>query len=148
MVNQWLTITPSVDQLARIIGSVAAPAFLLGALAAFIAVLISRLNRVVDRSHFLHGIADDDPARSYLKQDLPRLQRRAMLLNQALFASVASSVLTSMIVIVAFASAMLHFAHEYGIAVLFTSAQVLFCWSLINLARETRIALHDNDLRA
>ena len=42
--------TPSVSQLSHVISQAAAPAFLLGALAAFIAVLISRLNRVVDRT--------------------------------------------------------------------------------------------------
>jgi hypothetical protein len=50
-----LPLTPSIEQLSSIIGSVAAPAFLLGAVAAFISVLISRMNRVIDRSQFLHG---------------------------------------------------------------------------------------------
>ena len=58
---------PSIEHLSRIIGNVAAPAFLLGAVAAFISVLISRMNRVIDRSQFLHGITDRDEARSYLK---------------------------------------------------------------------------------
>jgi len=42
--------TPSIEQLSRVIGSVAAPAFLLGAVAALISVLISRMNRVIDLS--------------------------------------------------------------------------------------------------
>jgi hypothetical protein len=50
--------TPSAEQLSRIIGSVAAPAFLLGAVAAFISVLIARMNRVIARSQFLHGIVE------------------------------------------------------------------------------------------
>jgi hypothetical protein len=41
----------------------------------------------------------------------------------------------------------MHVAHEYGVAILFMGALLLFCMSLIDLARETRIALHDNDLR-
>lgn len=52
-----LSDTPSVSQLSHVI-SQAAPAFLLGALAAFIAVLISRPNRIVDRTVILNGIAD------------------------------------------------------------------------------------------
>lgn len=142
-----LPITPSIDQLSRIIGNVAAPAFLLGALAAFIAVLISRINRVIDRAQFLHGIGDTDGPRTYLKADIPRLRRRATLLNRSLFCSVVSAILTALIIIVAFISAMLSVAHEYGVAILFIGALVLFCLSLIDLARETRIALHDNDLR-
>ena len=66
--------TPSIEQLARIIGTVAAPAFLLGAVASFISVLVARMNRVIDRSQFLHGIVDSDSSRSYLKADIPRLK--------------------------------------------------------------------------
>jgi hypothetical protein len=134
---ELLPVTPSIDQLARIIGNVAAPAFLLGAVAAFISVLISRINRVVDRAQFLHGIGDADASKAYLKADIPRLRRRAALLNRALFCSILS----------AFISAMFNLAHEYGVAILFVGALLTFCISLVDLARETRIAFHDNDLR-
>ena len=144
---ELLPVAPSIDQLARIIGNVAAPAFLLGAVAAFISVLISRINRVVDRAQFLHGIGDADASKAYLKADIPRLRRRAALLNRALFCSILSAILTSLIVIVAFISAMFNLAHEYGVAILFVGALLTFCISLVDLARETRIALHDNDLR-
>lgn len=146
-VIELLPITPSIDQLGRIIGNVAAPAFLLGAVAAFISVVMSRINRIIDRSQFLHGIADGDSSRADLKMDLPRLRRRAALLNRALFCAVISAILTALIIVVAFVSAMLSVAHEYGIAILFTGALLTFCASLIDLARETRISLHDNDLR-
>jgi hypothetical protein len=146
-VIELLPVTPSIDQLSRIIGNVAAPAFLLGAVAAFISVLMSRINRVIDRSQFLHGIGDDDEPRSYLKADLPRLKRRAQLLNRALLCSVVAAILTALIIIVAFISAMMSVAHEYGVAILFIGALLLFCAALVDLARETRIALHDNDLR-
>jgi hypothetical protein len=85
VVSSLLFETPSVEQLSGTIGSVAAPAFLLGALAAFISVLISRMNRIIDRSQFLHGIGDADGAKSYLKADIPRLKSRAALLNRAVF---------------------------------------------------------------
>ena len=133
-------LNPSVEQLSRIIGSVAAPAFLLGAVAAFIPVLISRLNRVLDRSQFLHGIVDDD-TKAHLKEDIPRLKRRATLLNQAAFHSTVCAIITTMLIIVAFMSAMLLLAHAYGVAILFGAALIFFVLSLINLNRETRIAL-------
>jgi Protein of unknown function (DUF2721) len=139
-----LPLTPSVEQLSSIIGSVAAPAFLLGAVAAFISVLISRMNRVIDRSQFLHGI-EGDGARAYLKEDIPRLKLRAILLNKSIFYSTISAIITASLIIVAFVSAMLHLAHEYGVAILFVAALIFFVLSLINLARETRIALRDFD---
>ena len=143
--NDALPLIPSVEQLSRIIGSVAAPAFLLGAVAAFISVLISRMNRVIDRSQFLHGIVDDDGPRAHLKADIPRLKRRARLLNQSIFYSTICAIITGSLIIVAFVSAMLHLPHEYGVAILFILALIFFVLSLINLARETRIALNDFD---
>ncbi|MBR0824065.1 DUF2721 domain-containing protein [Bradyrhizobium manausense] len=82
-VTDLMPVTPSIDQLGQIIANVAAPAFLLGAVAAFISVLISRTNRVIDRAQFIHGIAANDSARAFVKADLPRLQERARLLNRS-----------------------------------------------------------------
>ena len=143
-----LPVTPSMEQLARIIGSVAAPAFLLGAVASFISVIFSQINRVTDRSRYIDAIKDDDATRSYLKADLPRLRRRAELLLRALRYSILSAMLTALIIIVAFISAYYNFAHEYGVALLFVGALVAFCLSLMDLSREAKIALHENDLRA
>jgi len=140
-------VPPSIDQLSRIIATVAAPAFLLGAVASFISVLISRINRVVDRSQFLHNIVDNDSSKSYLKSDIPRLRRRAALLSRSLMCSIVSAILTALIIIVAFISSMFSMAHEYGVAILFVAALALFCLSLFDLAREARIALHDHDFR-
>jgi hypothetical protein len=142
-----LLATPSIDQLARIIGTIAAPAFLLGAVASFISVLVSRTNHIIERSHFLHGITDGDVSKADLKADIPRLRRRATLLKRAMFCSVLSAILTALIIIVAFISAFYQLAHEFGVALLFVAALVAFCVSLIDLAREVRISLHDNDLR-
>lgn len=143
-----LPLIPSIEQLSRIIGSVAAPAFLLGAVAAFISVLMSRMNRVIDRSQFLHGLVETDGAKAYLKTDIPRLKRRAALLNQSIFYSTVCAIITSSLIIVAFVSAMLHLEHEYGVALLFIAALIFFVLSLVNLARETRIALSDFDHHA
>jgi len=138
-----LSLMPSIEQLSRIIAGVAAPAFLLGAVAAFISVLASRMNRVIDRSQFLNSISDE--ARSHLKADIPRLKRRAILLNRATYYAIMCGVVTSLLIIVAFVSALLHMSHEYGVAILFIVALGYFLLSLIQFARETRMALHDLD---
>jgi hypothetical protein len=91
--------TPSISQLSHVISQAAAPAFLLGALAAFIAVLISRLNRIIDRTIVLNGISDDD-VRCRLKADLPRLMRRAAMLNRAILWAVIGSIAVTLMVIV------------------------------------------------
>lgn len=137
--------TPSISQLSHVISQAAAPAFLLGALAAFIAVLISRLNRVVDRTIVLNAIADDDAARCRLKADLPRLMRRAVMLNRAVFWAVIGSISVTLLVVVAFASALLQIQHERGVAILFMVALGAFTISLVDFAREVRIALSEFD---
>jgi len=146
-VDNLVSLAPSLNQLSSIIGSVAAPAFLLGAVAAFISVLMSRMNRVIDRSQFIHKISDTDE-KSYLKADISRLKRRAELLNRSVLYATISAIVTALLVIVAFVSAMLHFAHEYGVAILFIVALTFFLLSLVDLARETRIGLHDLDHHA
>ena len=71
-----------------------------------------------------------------------------MYKRQSLYYSILSAILTALIIIVSFISAFYDSPHEYGVALLFIGALVTFCVSLVDLAREARIALHDNDLRA
>ena len=137
--------TPSVNQLSQVISQAAAPAFLLGALAAFIAVLISRLNRIIDRTIILNGIPADDAVKSRLKADLPRLMRRAAMVNRAILWAVIGSIAVTVLVIVAFASAFFEVQHERGVAVLFMISLGAFTISLIDFARDVRIALSEFD---
>jgi hypothetical protein len=143
-----ITETPSVNQLAQVISQAAAPAFLLGALAAFISVLISRLNRIIDRTIMLNGIPAEDTVRSRLKADLPRMMWRATLVNRAILWAVIGSIAVAVLVIVAFASAFFEIQHERGVAVLFMISLGAFTISLIDFAREVRIAVSELDHHA
>jgi VIT1/CCC1 family predicted Fe2+/Mn2+ transporter len=135
-----LSDTPSVTQLSQVIGQVTAPAFLLGAVAAFTSVLISRMNRIIDRSQALNAIRDDDASKAHLKLDIPRLKRRAALLNSAILFSTVSAIITSLLVIVAFVCAFYNMRHEYAVAVLFVVALGFFTASLVYLARSAHRA--------
>jgi hypothetical protein len=129
-----------VDQVSQVIIHSTAPAFLLGAVAAFVAVLITRMNRAVDRAIQLAEL-DDNAANVGLKSDIPLLKRRAALLNSAIFWAVASAIAVSILVMLAFISALLGFRHEPGVALLFIVSLVMFTLSLVFLAREVRVAL-------
>jgi len=143
--RSMLPDTPSVTQLSQVIAHITAPAFLLGAVAAFISVLIARMNRIIDRSRALNAIDPDDPARAHLRADVPRLKRRAALLNNAILLSTMSAIVTTVLVIVAFVCALYNLRHEYGVALLFIVALGVFGGALVNLAREVRVALHELD---
>lgn len=140
-----ITETPSVSELSQVISQAITPAFLLGALAAFISLLILRMNRIVDRAQNLNAIVESDATRAHLKADLPRLKQRSMLLNKAIFYATTSAIVATILVIVAFVSAFFGIEHERGIAILFIVTLGFFAAALINLARETRIALHEFD---
>ena len=137
--------TPTVTQLSQVITQVTAPAFLLGAVASFTSVLIARMNRIIDRSQTLNAIGDDDVSRAHLKLDIPRLKRRAVLLNKSILFATFAAITTSVLVVIAFVCAYFNIAHEYGVGALFVLALAFFTASLVNLARETRIALHELD---
>ena len=71
-------------QLSQVIAHAMSPAFLLGALAGFVALLTARVNGIIDRTRTINAIREDDTAPAHLKVDLPRLQRRAKLVNDAI----------------------------------------------------------------
>ena len=113
--------------------------------AAFVSVLIGRMNRIIDWSQALNTIKDDDVAKVHLKTDIPRLKRRAALLNKAILFSTLSAIVTSVLVIVSFVTAYFNFRHEYGVALLFVLALAFFTVSLVDLAREIFMARHEYD---
>jgi hypothetical protein len=133
------------QHLAQVISQATAPAFLLGAVAGFLAVLMARMTGIVDRIRSLDAAAGDDKSRARRNSDLPHLKRRAELMNQAIFFAVASAICTTGLVILAFASALLGFRHEPAVAWIFILALGLMGASLFNLAREVRIALNEFD---
>jgi Protein of unknown function (DUF2721) len=129
-----------VDELSKVISDATAPAFLLGAVAAFVSVLIGRLNRIVDRCVALQATAGF--SQGEMSADVERLRVRARLVNRAIEYAVMSGIFTTILVIVAFASAALGFNHAYGAAVLFVLALAFFATALIFLWREVRMAVN------
>ena len=93
----------------------------------------------------LNGISDVDTTEHRLKADLPRLMRRTAMLNKAIFWAVISSITVTVLVIVAFASAFFAIQHERGVAILFVASLSAFTVSLVDFAREVRIALSEFD---
>jgi hypothetical protein len=135
----------SLDQLSQVISHAIAPAFLLGAVAAFISMLSSRIDVVLGRIRGLNAIPADDPDRAHLKQDIARLSRRLHLLHRALLFAVAAGVVTTVLMIVSFALAVLGFQHVWSVAILFIVALTLFCVSVVTVGLDGLIAVHKLD---
>ena len=134
------------DQLSIVISQAAAPAFLLGAIASFLSVLVSHMARVVDRSRAINAIADDDVRQIHLREHLPTLYLRAKLIIRAIYWAVGSGIAACLLMIVAFITAYFGGRHEPAAVILFTASLLLFTMSLISFAREVRVALNQKDL--
>ena len=109
----------SIDHLSQIISQVVAPSFVLGAVTGLISMLYARVNVVVDRIRAIKAIPDEDVARLRLRGDLPRLLRRVHLLRRAVLLAILSGIATTLLIIFAFAAALVQYQHIWGSAMLF-----------------------------
>ena len=140
-----MDIVPDTAQLSRVMEQATAPAFILGAVAGFISILLGRMTSVIDRIRNLNEIADGDTARAHLKSDIPRLRRRAKLLNSATHLALVSGICTSLLLVVGFGSAFFRVQHVYGAGILFFIAVILLGASLFRFGQEVRIGLSEPD---
>jgi hypothetical protein len=132
---------PTLDQLQLVIAQAAAPAFILGAVASFLSVLLSHMGRIIDRYRTIHDLPEDHPRKKQLNDHLPLLRQRARILHRAIYWAIGSGVVTCLLMIVGFLSAYFGARHEPGAALLFTAALGLFTAALVSFAREIAMAL-------
>jgi len=121
-----------------------APAFVLGAVAGFVAVLLNRMTILIERIRSLNEIADHDAARSHLKSDIPRLRQRVKLLNNATCLALLSGLCTAWLVVVGFVSALFRLP-PYGAPMLFGIALLLLGASIFRFGQEVRMGLSEAD---
>jgi hypothetical protein len=140
-----MAIVLDTGQLSQVMSQSAAPAFVLGAVAGFVSILLNRMTNVIDRIRSLNEIADGDTTRAHLKSDIPRLRRRAKILNGATYLALASGVCTSLLLVVGFATAYVGVRHEYGAGLLFIVAISLLGGSLFRFGQEVRLGLSEAD---
>jgi hypothetical protein len=141
--DEVLFNTPSVVQLATIIGQTIVPAFLLGAMASFLSVLTGRLGRIADRLILVGTLDDLNPTNAKLKRHIPTLQRRAALIHRAISFTIFSAICIASMVILSFGSVLANFSHERGVAALFIIALTALIVALIDFMRETILARHE-----
>jgi hypothetical protein len=135
---------PDAIQLSQVISHATGPAFVLGAAAGFVSVLLGRMTSIIERIRNSNDISDSD-SRAHLKADIPRLRRRINLLNKATRLALISGMCTSLLLVVAFLSAFLRLQHIYGAAGLFALAVGLLGASLFRFGQEVQIGVSEAD---
>jgi hypothetical protein len=125
-----------IDQLSVAISHATAPAFMLGAVAAFLSILIARLERIADKLRALRSSdANLDPTGVVAASFVQRME----ILSRAIFFAVLSALVTAALLIAAFLAALVGIGHGQLVAMMFTLALLLLMASLTQLAREIRV---------
>ena len=132
-----MALVTDIDQLSVAIGHATAPAFMLGAVAAFLSILIARLERVADKSRALRSpdAAAIDPSGAIAAS----FSRRMVLLSRAIYFAVLSALTTAALLMSAFIAALSGVGHARFIALAFAVSLALLMASLIELTREIRV---------
>jgi Protein of unknown function (DUF2721) len=131
-----LALVADIDHLSEAISHATAPAFMLGAVAAFLSILIARLERIVDKARALRS---SDPNLDPTDKLAAAFVRRMELLSRAIYFAVLSALATAGLLILAFLAALLGIGHGQIVATMFVLALLLLMASLVELAREIRV---------
>ena len=130
-----MDIFANINHLNDAISHATAPAFMLGAVASYMAILISRLERVADKRRALRTNPASDPTGEIEAS----FARRMELLSRAISFAVVSALFTAGLLIGGFLAALLGVGHGTVMAGMFAIALALLMASLVNLAREMKI---------
>jgi hypothetical protein len=138
-------LIPNAQRFSEIFSNAIAPTFFLGAIAAFVSLMSSRLSAVIERVRTLNDITDEDQARAHLKVDLERLRRRARLLNSGILAALRGGVCATLLLAIMFIAGFLGMKHAFGAGLLFIIATGFLGFALVRFAQEARISLAEHD---
>ena len=115
-----------------------APVFLLSGIGAMLAVMTSRLGRIIDRARDLEArLVDASPEfLSTLQTDLRMLSQRAKLIYSAIALCTTTALLVCAVIAFLFVSAFLQFHASVVVALLFIAAMSTFVFGLLWFLRE------------
>lgn len=119
-----------------------APAFLLTAMGATLAVMANRLARIIDRARFLEGRFENarGEERERLNRSLRILARRAKLIGRAIALCTIAALSVATVIIVLFAGSVLPVRVSIPVALLFILAMLSLIWALLSFLREVFLA--------
>ena len=140
-----VTYVPDIERLARIFAQATAPTFFLGAVAAFVSLMSSRLYIIIDRMRHLNAISQDDPERGRLRRDLVRLRKRAKYLSSGMFAALAAGVCATILLAIMFMAEFAGLEYAFGSGILFMVATILLGFSLIRFGQEVWVGISEED---
>jgi len=135
-----MELVPDIDRLTQIFSNAVAPSFFLGAIAAFVSLMMSRLAAVNARINATRALPDQDHSAVGSSMALRPLTRRARLLNDGIILSLSGGVCATLLLAALFASQFFGLKHVYGAGILFFVATLLLGVALFRFAQEAWLA--------
>jgi hypothetical protein len=129
-----MDLVPDIDRLTQIFSNAIAPSFFLGAVAAFVSLMMSRLAAVA--AQIKATGADQGGAAGGSSAAPGTLKRRARLLSDGIILSLGGGICATLLLAMLFASQFFGLHHAYGAAVLFIGATLLLGIALFRFAQE------------
>lgn len=127
----------------RVIQLAVAPVFLLSSQGTFLAVLSTRLGRIVDRARVIveRVASSTGPSRERAAAELALLLRRRFLVNVAITFGTTSALLVCVLIASAFVGSIVHRNFAVAVATLFILAMLAFIGGLLTFLAEVMLAV-------
>jgi methylthioribose-1-phosphate isomerase len=132
----------AVTAVAEVIQLAVAPVFLLAGIGAFLNVCAMRLARIVERARVVEPqlLGSRGAEHDRLQGEIRIIDRRMALVSRAIFLSVLSAVLISLVVVLLFAGGLTGAQFGTAIAILFIISMIAVAGSFSIFLIETRLA--------
>ena len=114
-----MELVPDIDRITQIFSNAIAPSFFLGAVAAFVSLMMSRLAAVRAEIKATRANSDQHGAAAGSNSVADLLTRRARLLNDGIILSLGRGVCATLLLAALFASQFFGLKHVYGAGILF-----------------------------
>src|SRR5712675_1997510 len=135
-----MELIPDIDRLTQIFSNAVAPSFFLGAIAAFVSLMMSRLASVNAQIKATRALPDQDRSAVGSSMALRPLTRRARLLNDGIILSLGGGVCATLLLAALFASQFFGLKHVFCSFFFFFLATLLLGVSLFRFAQEAWLA--------
>lgn len=136
------TLGGDISTVAHAIQLAVAPAFLLTAVGATLAVMVNRLSRIIDRARTLEGRFENarGEERERLNSSLRTLAQRAKLIGRAIALCTVAALTVATVIIVLFVGSVLPVRVSAPVALLFILAMLSLISALLAFLREVFLA--------
>jgi hypothetical protein len=128
--------------IAHVIQLAVAPVFLLSGIAAMLAVMMSRLARIVDRARTLEtqALSASPQMREWVAAELAPLARRARAIGHAITLCTVTALLVCAVIAILFLGAFFNFNPYVPVGLAFIVAMLAFFVGLLSFLREVLVS--------